>query len=204
MSPAPIPASPLTRLAGLLGAAGVLVTGALALTQSLPPKPQIKAAAGAVRQPCALYPDGFFRGHFFGALDLAADWTGTGLTCDGMQRPDGQGVRLYFAGDRPDGARIGVLIGLEGRQEDLMGAEKPANLTIIDERDGRFFSTAGQDRCWASIAAVAPVASSSGHPAGYRVDGLVYCVGALPSVGDRASLTLGDLHFAGWVAADGP
>jgi hypothetical protein len=201
MLTAPLPAAPMARPADLLGAAGVLLAGVMALTQPLPPKP---AAAGPAvpGHACALYPDGFLRGRFFGALDLAADWAGAELTCDGMQRPDGQGVRLFFAGAPPGGGRISVLIGLDGRPQDLKGGERLANLTIIDERDGRFFSTAGQERCWASINAVAPVVSAGGRTAGSRIEGVAYCVGALPAVADHASLTVGDLHFAGWVAAD--
>jgi hypothetical protein len=87
------------------------------------------------------------------------------------------------------------------RAEELAGAERPANVTVIDERQDRFFSSAGPGRCWASIDSVTPVARRPGRPAGSRVAGLVYCVGALPSVGDRSSLTLGDLRFAGWVPA---
>ena len=55
---------------------------------------------------------------------------------------------------------------------------------------------------WATIASVARLPGARGRPAGTRIDGLAYCVGALASVGDRASLTLGELQFAGWVAAD--
>lgn len=185
----------LNRATGALGAAGVLFTGALALTQDPAPMPP----APATRQACALGSDGFLRGRFFGALNLTADWTGSSLACDGMGRPAGEGVRLYFSGDGPDGGRVSVLIGLDGRQQDLAGAERPANVTVIDEREDRFFSSAGPGRCWASIDSVTPVA---GRPAGSRIAGLVYCVGALPSVGDRSSLTLSDLQFSGWVAAD--
>jgi len=194
-----MPASPPTplphRAAGLLGAAAVLVTGALALLQTLPPGPASTPA-------CALGAGGFLRGQFFGALNLAADWSGPGLACHGMPRPDGDGVRLYFAGEQPDGGRVAVLIGLDGPLGALVGAERPANVTVIDERASRFFSSAGPGRCWASIGSVTPVAPVRGQAAGTRVAGLLYCVGALPSIGDHLSLTLGDLEFAGWVAAN--
>jgi hypothetical protein len=119
-----------------------------------------------------------------------------------MQRPDGQGVRLFFAQEQPDGGRVSVLIGIDGRMEDLKGAERPANVTVIDERSGRFFSTAGPGRCWATVNSVTPLSPARGGAAEHRVDGLVYCVGALPSIGDRSSLTLSDLHFAGRVTSD--
>ena len=197
--PVPLPQPLLRQAAGLLGTAGVLLTGGLALLQAPPPEP---AGAGNPGQACALGADGFLRGRFFGALDLTANWSGTSLACDGMLKPDGRGVRLFFSGDQPGGGRVSLLVVVEGRAEELAGAERPANVTVIDERQDRFFSSAGLGRCWASIDSVTPVGPRPGGPAGNRITGLVYCVGALPSVGDRSSLTLGDLRFAGWVPAD--
>ncbi|MDH5276492.1 MAG: hypothetical protein OEW88_08715 [Gammaproteobacteria bacterium] len=195
----------LRRAAGLLGAAGVLVTGVLALLQpppAMPPGLALTGRGGAGGPACALGAEGFLRGRFFGALNLTADWSGPGLACDGMQKPDGAGVRLFFSGDQPGGGRVSVLIGLAGRAADLAGGERPANVTVIDERKGRFFSSGGPGRCWASIGSVAPLPRPAGGLAGSRIDGLVFCVGALPSVGDRSSLTLSDLQFSGWLSAD--
>jgi hypothetical protein len=183
-----------------LGAAAALACASLALLQAPPPAPDARPPeAGGT---CALGPAGYLRGQFFGAVELTADWAGRGLTCDGMHRPGGQGVRLYFAGSGPAGGRLAVLVSLAGLPAAIPTGEHPANVTVIDEASGRFFSSAGPGRCWASVSAVQPVAAGAGRPAGSRVDGLVYCLGALPSVGDRASLTLGDLRFAGWVVND--
>ena len=195
-------ARPPGRAISALGTAGVLLSGALALLQPLPPEiPAGQAVAGEHRS-CSLHPDGYLRGRFFGALSLTADWSGADLLCDGMQRPNGAGVRLFFAPENPGADPVSVLIGLDGRPEDLVGAERPANVTVIDERRGRFFSTGGPGRCWASISSVTALAKSGGGNPGFRIDGLVYCVGALPSVGDRASLTLSELRFAGRVSPD--
>lgn len=204
--PAPPPGTPphriVTGLAGLLGTAGVLAVAGLALLQPLPaPRPSKGPSAALADLACPLGKAGLLRGRFFGALALDADWSGPALSCDGMQKPAGQGVRLYFAGNGPDGGRVALLIGLEGIVDDLAGAERPANVTVIDERASRFFSSAGPGRCWATIRSVTPVDTGPRDTAGKRVDGLVYCVGALPSVGDRSSLTLGDLEFSGWVSS---
>lgn len=174
---------PTVRATGPLGAAGVLMIGMLALMQSLPPA----------------VPEFFLRGRFFGALSLTADWSGPDLIYDGMQRPDGKGVRLFFARNQPGGARVSVLIGIDGRPEELVGAERPANVTVIDGKQSRFFSAGGPGRCWASIKSVTALNQGSRGHAGYRIDGLVYCVGALPSLRDRSSLTLSELQFAGRV-----
>ena len=199
-------ARPSSRAISLLGAAGVLLSGALALLQPLPPKIPAGNAAKNEHRRCLLHPDGYLRGRFFGALSVTADWSGAGLLCDGMERPNGAGVRLFFAPEKPGADPVAVLIGLDGRPEDLPGAERPANVTVIDEKRGRFFSTGGPGRCWASISSVSPLPGplpgAGGANAGYRIEGLVYCVGALPSVGDRSSLTLGEIRFAGRVSPD--
>lgn len=194
---------PFGRSIGFLSAAVVLLLGTLALLQSPPPAvPNGVPAATSENQPCTLRPEGFLRGRFFGALNLTADWSGANLYCDGMQRPGGDGIRLFFARAQQGGERISVLIGIDGRPAELVGKERPANVTVIDEQAGRFFSSGGPGRCWASIASVAPLPPTGTAPAGYRIDGLVYCLGALPSVGDRSSLTLSELEFAGRVSAD--
>ena len=119
-----------------------------------------------------------------------------------MRRPDGQGVRLFFASEQPGGGRLSVVIGIDGRPDTLVGTERPANVTVIDERESRFFSTSGAGRCWTVISSVTSLTRSRDYPAGHRIDGMLYCLGALPSLGDRTSLTLGDLRFAGRVSAD--
>lgn len=196
-------ATPMSRAAGFFGAAGVLLIGVLAFRLSLPPlAPATKASPSDEGRPCSLRPDGYLRGRFFGAVDFTADWSGNRLLCDGMHKPDGQGVRLFFAGEQHDGGRISVVIGIDGHPDALVGAERAANVTVIDEREGRFFSTSGAGRCWAIISSVTALARSRDYPSGHRIDGMLYCLGALPSLSDRTSLTLGDLSFAGRVSVD--
>jgi hypothetical protein len=199
------PRLPLATAAGLLGTCALLVIGAAALLQPLPPAAPRRSGPAAGAQttgPCGLGADAFLRGRLFGALDLAVDWAGAGLACSGMLRPDGAGIRLFFAGTPPGGGRVSVIIGVDGAPEALTGGERPANVTIIDERDSRFFSTGGPGRCWANIGTLAPLPATKGRPKGLRLDGLVYCVGALPSLTDRSSLTFRELRFAGSVATE--
>lgn len=187
-----------------LGTVLVLAIGGLAFAQHLPTRQQAgqkavpAAIAGGDSSPhCALDPPGYLRGRLFGALDARLDWSGDELHCSGMLRPEGRGVRLYFAHDVPGQGRLSVQISIAGRPSGLARGEAPANVTIIDP-SGHFFSSAGFDRCWTRIDSVRRQAGN----AALRIEGMVYCVGALPSVQDRTSLTLGDLHFAGQATVD--
>lgn len=128
-----------------------------------------------------------------------ADWSGSELACDGTERQAEGGFRLYFSGRGRGAGRVTVLVGLPGGDPGPAIGEQAANVTVIDEQSARFFNSGGPGRCFADVAAVTPTAPGPGLPRGRRVDGVVYCVGALPSVGDRASLTLGELRFSGWI-----
>lgn len=209
MSASPPPPVTVTRAASFIGVVVVGLAGAAAFLQPLPPgltTPYLasgRPSAAASGPACGLSPPGYLRGRFFGGLDLEADWSGTGLLCDGMPKPDDAGVRLFFAGEQPGGGRVSVLIGIAINPAALAqggaGTEYPANVTVIDEQAGRFFSSGGPGRCWAVIGSVTPIAGTGIDVAGHRVDGVAYCVGALPSLGDRSSLTLGEVRFAGKV-----
>lgn len=183
----------------------------MALLQAVPPPaPGAGTPPTGASQPCTLHPDGFLRVRFFGALNVTADWSGADLLCDGVQRPDGKGIRLFFTrvrrgaaeagADRAGGDQLSVLIGIDGLPESSVGTERPANVTVIDEGQSRFFSTGGPGRCWATINSATALPPARGRRPSLRIAGLVYCVGALPAVGDPSSLTLGDLYFAGRVA----
>jgi len=147
---------------------------------------------------CSRESDGFLSGRMYGALDLNIDWQGANMNCEGMLRPDGNGIRLLFASKQGRKARLVFVIGVEGRIDQLTRKERVANITIIDEIDGRFFSTSGIDRCWTTIHKVEKIVGER-FPA-FQIDGDVYCAGGLPSLSDRGTVTLGDFRFSGRLA----
>ena len=112
-------------LSGLIGAAVVLLLGWLAL--SVPVSETAAPATG-----CA----GYIRGQLFGALTTDLDWSGEKLSCEGMSRPDGKGIRLHFAWDQGDDTRLVLVMGIDETAISVAGPEKPANVTFIDERSG--------------------------------------------------------------------
>ena len=178
-----------SRLSGPGGAAAVLLTGWLALSQTVP-----DTAAAAMG--C----EGYLRGQIFGALAMQLDWSGERLGCEGMRRPDGKGIRLHFAWDQGHDERLVLVVGIDGVTAPVAGLEKPANVTFIDERSGHFYSSGGSGRCWTDISELASPTLRNNRR---QLKGRLYCTGALPALNDHSSLTLGDLHYYGRFAFDG-
>lgn len=195
-APLPPPAAPPLPAAGLLGAVALAAVAAAAALQPLPPAPAIPPERAGPAG-CAVSPPGFLAGRLYGDLDLPLDWRGSRLRCDGMLRDD-DGLRLMFAGP-VEGAtgELVVLIGIGGTLAGIEGAERPANVTLIDQRTGRFYATGGPGRCWTTVLAADPIPDGS-----YRLTGTLYCAGALPALQDAGSVTLGDVRYAGRLAVE--
>lgn len=206
MHPSPAEASrPAPAWLGLSGAvmgvATVLGLGYLAMSQPPPPRtPAAKSGSMPAPEigPCTMDRDGYLNGQLFGAIELNIDWAGATLACEGNARPDNRGLRLFFAGT-PDGAneRLVLVLGIEASLDELAGNEHEVNLTIIDESQARFFNS-GEGRCWTRVDEVAQYGAGEA----YRVDGELYCAGALPSLTDTASVTPGSIVYSGRLRLD--
>lgn len=173
----------LARMGSLGGAAAVLLIGWLSLSQ-------------AISEPLttANRCDGYLRGQIFGALAMELDWSGAELSCEGMSRPDGKGIRLHIAWDQGNDERLVLVVGIDGVTTPVAGLEKPANITFIDERSGHFYSSGGTGRCWTDISELASLPAQDNRR---QLKGRLYCTAALPALNDHSSLTLGDLHYYG-------
>lgn len=147
---------------------------------------------------CDIDSDGYLRGRLHGALDEQIDWRGADMDCEGMLRPDGHGIRLLFAAQGNREAKLVFVFGIAGMVETMPGVERAANITIIDETDGRFFSSRGDDRCWATISKLENLDDET--ISAYQIDGDIYCTGGLPSLSDNRSVTLADFEFSGRLA----
>lgn len=191
------PAPVLGALASVAGVVAVLGLGALALTQSPPPEATAGTPDGLgappALGPCTMAPEGYWRGTVTGSGRLELDWRGATLACAGNARPGGRGLRLFFAG-RPGAGRdrLVLVLGLDARIDGLAGREHPVSLTLIDEQSSQFFHSPG-DRCFTRVAGVTPL----GAPGEYRVEGELYCAGAIAAVTGDAAVTLGDMYYAG-------
>jgi hypothetical protein len=165
------------------------VVAAAVVLQPLPPAESRSAGAS---QACPLAPPGYLAGRLYGDLDLNLEWRGRYLRCDGMLRPD-EGLRLMFGGPvDAEGGEATIIVGISGQLAGLPGTERPANVTVVDERNGRFYASAGPGRCWTRVEAADPAGAGE-----FRIAGQLYCAGALPALQDSGSVTLGDLNYAG-------
>lgn len=168
---------------------------------------QPPSAAGAAFEaprsliPCMLNSAGYLSGRLYGTLDQNIEWHGAEMTCDGMVRPNNKGIRLMFAlPEESADRRLVFVIGIDGEIERLVQREERANVTIIDEGAGRFFSTGGRDRCWTTVQSIEELEDINAGT--YQVNGELYCAGALPSLNGKGSVTLGDFSYSGRLSLD--
>lgn len=195
------PSSWFGTISGIAGLIASLWLGYVALSQD-PPPPAVQRTAAALGpppaiEPCVMDRDGYWRGRVFGSEELDIDWRGNALTCAGNARPDGKGLRLFFAGLTGEGTdRLVLVLGIEAGIDGLAGRELPVSLTLIDEASSQFFHAA--DRCFTFVRDVAPLAVAGS----YRVEGDLYCAGAVPALSGTGSVTLGDIAYAGRITLD--
>jgi len=153
---------------------------------------------GAVAEACA--EGGALSTALHGAFEGDIDWTAEQMQCQGMPRPNDAGARLRFSGEAGDGARIAFIIAIPSLEEGRPAAELPSNITIIEERSSRFFSTPDLESCWTDMNVQAPVGSNERV---FSVAGVLYCIAPLPEVNGDASVSIAELRFSGtldWAA----
>ena len=190
------------RVQEILNLLFVALIGWLSLTQQLAEHPASAASVLGERefQSCQMDQDGYLRGEIFGTIQRNLVWQGDGMLCDGMPRPGNSGLRLMFSeySEQPErGLRL--VIGIVDATLGETGEELTTNVTVIDQDSGLFFSAQGLERCWVTIDEQVPL-SAPNHS--WRIDGQLYCLGALASVDGPDSVTLGDIEFSGRLTAD--
>ena len=127
----------------------------------------------------------------FGSLETSVSWTGSEMLCENMLRPNGEGVRLRFAGDI-DGERLAFIIAIPGLERGQSAVELPSNVTTTVEGSGRFFSTLNLDVCWTDVSDQAPLAET---PDTYTLSGTLYCVAPLGEINGEAAVSIPELAF---------
>jgi hypothetical protein len=132
-----------------------------------------------------------------GALKGDIDWHAADMSCEGMPRPAGAGARLRFAGSAGEaGLAIAIIIAVPQLQPGVLASDLPANVTIIEEGRGRFFSTTDLDYCWVDVDHAGPAAEGGTLS---PVGGTLSCIAPLAETNGTTSVTVGELRFRGFV-----
>ena len=185
-------------LAAVLGVAiiaALIGTALLALPMRVPGASAALLAGGP--DLCAAVDDAYLSGVVYGAVERTIEWRGTDMSCEGGPRPDGDGLRLVFAAPvDARGARLVFVVAIAGPIDGMTSNERAVNVTVIDESTARFYSSAGQERCWTSVDSLVR------YDDRLRLGGELYCSGSLPSVSDGSSITLGDFRYSGSLVPD--
>jgi hypothetical protein len=152
--------------------------------------------APRVMSPCVMDQDGYLRGRLYGSVEKSLDWQGAAMLCDGMPRPEGEGFRLVFAEhSNPDQPGLVLVIGLADAVLGDSRKELEANVTVIDQNNGQFYSTQDEPRCWTQFSQQLQLRGTSTET--WRVDGELYCASALAALTGTGSVTLDDITFSG-------
>ena len=117
---------------------------ALAIAGCTPAADPVATAEDSDLPVLACGDNGRLEGELYGnAIRGMLAWDRTTVKCEGMPRPEGEGVRLRFAGTvQPEDRNIAIIIAMPKFERTTTRAELSANVTLIEEGNGRFYSTA--------------------------------------------------------------
>jgi len=144
------------------------------------------AATGKPELLCAPAPEGFLRARLQGAIEAELDWSAPSTPqCLGGTRPQGDGLRLVYKGEA-GGAPLLIVIGIATLARDTPAARNvPANVTVVREGAGAFYSTQGDDKCALDEVRQEPVAGQTGR---YRLSARGYCTQPARALGGEGSV----------------
>jgi hypothetical protein len=183
----------LRRLTSLLGFCAIALLGWWALN---PPEVKTTGFANRSVEPCVMDQDGYLRGKLFGQIQAELDWHGGNMRCDGMYRPEGAGIRFVFDEHLDeDIPGLVIVVGIADAVPGTTLKDAPANITIIDQSRGLFFSTQEEPRCWTTFTNQLLLTGTTQEM--WRIDGQLYCASALPALSGNGAVTLGEIEFSG-------
>ncbi|MEL7296423.1 MAG: hypothetical protein AAGJ86_02110 [Pseudomonadota bacterium] len=136
------------------------------------------------------------RGQLHGAIAGPLNTSTATTHCEGMSRPDARGVRLRFKTTLPtaDDALV-IILGIDRVARGDTGEGIRTTVTLIDEREQRFFSNGEQNSCFSDIDQH-QVASDQRES---LLSGVVWCTAGVPALTGTESVRLTDLRFRGTV-----
>jgi len=176
-----VPAEPGHRRARLLAAP----LAVLAVACGHAGDSQVEPSAASRPALCVPADEGSLHARLQGAVDAEIDWADGVPQCKGGLRPDGDGVRLIYKGNLPEGPLL-VVIGIGPLRAGESARDVPVNLTLVREGTGRFFATQGNDKCAMDEVRQEP----AGEPQVYRLTGRGYCIQPARAVGGDGAVLM--------------
>lgn len=160
------------------------------------PDPDSIAAVAPAEEPVLLCGnEGHLSTELYGAVAVEVDWNKNDLECAGMPRPEGRGARLRFAGETADGdLQLAIIIAIPALERDAQNGEFSANVTLIEEGNGRFFSTPDLNNCLVNITSTTGLDDSGDR---YSIAGELLCVTPLPEINGGSSVSVPKMLFSG-------
>jgi uncharacterized membrane protein (UPF0127 family) len=160
----------------------------------------LRAAAGEPdpsAPACLPEGQGYLDARLGGALEAELNWRGGQLECTGMLRPDGEGLRLRFAGRLPSGDALALVFAAPSLAEGQAARGVPVNVTVLHESGGRIYGTLGPDRCTLDEVEQRPVAGAVPPGRAWNVRARGFCTEPARAVGGSGSVLLSRFDFAG-------
>ena len=88
--------------------------------------------------------------------------------------------------------QLAIIIALPTIERNVVEDELPSNVTIIEEGNGRFFSTSDLDSCWTDVSDQRRISADL-----YEVIGALYCISPLGEINGTANVSIQELSFSG-------
>jgi hypothetical protein len=142
---------------------------------------------------------GFLDAQLRGAVVADIAWKNADMQCAGGPRPDGEGVRLTFAGELPATAgaparKLRFIFGVDPHDIAAGSAQAlPTNLTVIFEGEQQLYATRGDAHCAVESLDRTPLATGGGN----RVHARGYCLAPATSIGGDARVLVPTFEFTG-------
>jgi hypothetical protein len=140
---------------------------------------------------------GFLTARLRGDIDADLDWHGSALTCTGMSRPDGRGLRLRFAGSLPDGTTLAIVFAPPRLAEGENARAVPVNVTVMHDASGRIYGTRGEKRCTLDEVTQRLLSGPVDGPRLWQVQARGFCTEPARALDDSGSVLVTRFDFRG-------
>lgn len=149
----------------------------------------------------ACLPDGagFLTMRLRGSIEAEVEWRGTALDCAGMTRPDGNGVRLRFAGLLPGAGELAVVFAAPQLRIGTSAHDVPVNVTLLDRHGQRIYGTRGDQRCRLDSVLQEALAGAEAPSRSFRVTARGFCTEPARALDGGGAILLTRFDFAGIV-----